>query len=68
MRNILLKNHAQNVAENLVLDFLTKKIKIEHIFRSTVRSFIQFVFIVCPSKGLPKDIETKVLPTWFYFI
>ena len=35
---------------------------------STVWDFIQFVFIVCPSRGLPKYIASKMLTTCFYFI
>ena len=31
-------------------------------------SFIQFVFIVCPNRGLPKHIEAKLLITCFYLI
>ena len=46
-----------------IVPHLLEKIKIEHISGSTVRSFIQFVFIVCPSRELPKHIETKVLTT-----
>ena len=42
-----------------------KKIKIGHISGS---SFIQFVFIICPSQGLRKYIETKVLTTCFCFM
>ena len=42
-----------------------KKIKIEHISGSTVWNVIQFVFIVCPSWGLPKYNKTKVLTTCF---
>ena len=41
------------------------KIKIEHIFQSTVWSLMQFVFIVCPSRELQKHIATKVLTTCF---
>ena len=44
------------------------KIKIEHISRSTAWHFIQFVFVVYPSQGLPKYIETKELTTCFYLI
>ena len=29
---------------------------------------LQFVFIVCPSQGLPKYIKTKVLSACFYFV
>ena len=38
--------------EKLVPDPL-KKTKIKHISGLTVSSFIQFVFSVCPSRGLP---------------
>ena len=31
-------------------------------------NFTQFVFIVCPSRELPKYIETMILTTWFYLI
>ena len=41
------------------------KIKIKHISGSTVLSVIKFVFIVCPSRVLPKYIKTKVLTTCF---
>ena len=29
---------------------------------------LEFVFIVCPSRSLPKYIKTMVLTTWFYLI
>ena len=42
-------------------DGVTKKTnKIEHIS--------EFVFIVCPSRGLSKYIETKVLTICFYLV
>ena len=50
--------------EKLVPGLLTKK-KNEHVFRSAVGNVIQFVFIVCPSRGLPKYVKTKVLNTCF---
>ena len=34
--------------------------------RSTVRNVIKFLFIVCPSGGLPIYIKTKVQKTCFY--
>ena len=40
------------------------KSKIEHI--SSLK-FVQFVFIVSPSKGLSKYIETKLQTTWYTF-
>ena len=36
--------------------------------RWTVWKAINFVFILCPSRGLLKYIKTKVLATYFYFI
>ena len=46
------------------------KLKIEHIFGSTIldQKFIQFPFNVCPSLGLPKYAETKELITCFYLV
>ena len=53
------------MVEKLVLDrFL--KIKIEHTSGSTVWNVVQFVFIACPSRGLPKYVKTKLLTTCFY--
>ena len=37
----------------------------EHISGSTVYSFMQFVFIVSPSQGLPKYNETEVMELAF---
>ena len=61
MRNIFLKKpYIKNMVEKLVLDpFIKKKIKIEHTSRLPVWN----VFIVCPSRGLPKHVKTKVLTT-----
>ena len=42
--------------------------KIQRISGSTVWVFIQFVFIVCPSQGQQKYIETKMLNIYFYYI
>ena len=44
------------------------KIKIEHNSRSTFWNVTKFVFIVCPSRGPPKYIKTKVLTACFYFV
>ena len=43
------------------------KIEITHTSGSTVRNVMQLVFIVYPSGGLPKYINTKVLTTCFDF-
>ena len=40
----------------------------ENISELTVWNVIDFVFIVCPSWGLPKYIKTKVLTTCFYLM
>ena len=56
MCKIWLKNYCQTL-------FL--KIKTKHIFELTVWTYRQFAFILCPSWGLPKYIETKVLTTCF---
>ena len=47
---LFLKNHLQNVLDNLFPDPF-QKIKIEHISRSVVNSFIQFVFIIWQVQG-----------------
>ena len=62
MRNILLKNHTQNMVGKLPRESFIK-IKFERISESTVSNFIQFVFIVCRSGDLAKYI--KVLTTCF---
>ena len=64
---VFLKNHIQNVVEKLVQDPL-KKVKIDHISGSTVWNYIRFVFIVGPTRDLPKDVKTKVLSTCFDLI
>ena len=40
-----------------------QKIKIEHISRLSVCNVTQCVFIVCPSRGIPKYIQITVLTT-----
>ena len=44
------------------------RLKIEHISRSTVQGFLQVVFIVFPSGGRSKYIETEVQSVCFYLI
>ena len=63
MRNIFLKNHIQNVVEKLVPDFSINN-QNEPISGSTVWGVVKFVFVVCPSRGLTKDITTTVLTTY----
>ena len=43
----------------------SKKLKLKNISGSTVWIAVKFVFIVCPSQGLPKHIKSKVLITCF---
>ena len=63
MRNIFLENsHAKYGGETSLRPFFSK-IKIEHIFRSTVWNFVQSVFIVCLSRGLSTYTKIKV-PTF----
>ena len=63
LRNIFLKKSYTKCGWEAIL---FKIIEIEHISGSAVWNFIQFVFIVYPSRGLLKYIETKVLTTCFY--
>ena len=65
-RNIFLEKSSTKCSRKTSPRSFFKKSKLS-ISRDQVWSFIQFVIIVCPSWGLPKDIETKVLTTWFYF-
>ena len=39
-----------------------------HKLFSKKQNCIQFVFMLCPSRGLPKYIETKLLTSGFYLI
>ena len=60
-KNLFLeKSCARYVEETSARHFLKNKKKRCHIPGSTVNSFIQFVFVICPYRGL-KHIETKVL-------
>ena len=65
MKNIFLeKSYIKCGGENSPRTF-SEKIKIEYISGSAFWNFIQFVFSVYLSRGLPKYIETKVLITCF---
>ena len=48
-----------------VLDTFLKKLSIS---MDQEYEILYFVFTVCSSQGLPKNIETKVLSTCFYLI
>ena len=64
MRNIFLEKSYKNCDEKAShRPFHKSKQSI-----STVRNVMQFVFIVCPNRGLPKHIITKMLTTHFYLI
>ena len=62
-----LENHTQNLMEELVPGPFMK-IKTEHMSGQSVWNVIKFVFIICPSRVLPKYITAKVLTTGFYLI
>ena len=65
MRNIFLeKSYAKCVGEARQDPFIKNQ---NWAYGSTVWSVIKFVFIVCPSRGLPKYIKSKLLSTYFYF-
>ena len=51
MRNISLKKSYTNLWWRNCSQTLSDKIKVEHITGSTVKSFIQFVYIVCKVEG-----------------
>ena len=60
MKNIFLeKSHTKYDGEASPRSF--KKIKIEHICGSTVWNVIQFIFIACTSRDLPKYITVDSL-------
>ena len=62
-----LTKHIQNVVEKLVSDCFLKNQNWAYLWMNSLK-YIKFVFIVYPSQGLPKYINTKVLTTCFYFI
>ena len=64
MKFAQLKSNTKYVGETSPRHF-SKKIKFEHIFGSTVESFTQFVFIVCPNRELSKYIERRCRPLAF---
>ena len=66
-RNVFLEKFTKTWWRNYSQTILLKII-IERISESTVCNIIICVFIVCPSRGLPKYIKAKVLTTFFYLI
>ena len=63
-----MKNHTQNVGEKLLPDPFIKNQNQEGISWSTIWNVTKFVFIACPSWGLPNYIKIKVLTICFYLI
>ena len=62
MRNIFLENDPQSVGDASPRPF-SKNPKL-----SISLDVMEFVFVVCPSRGLPKYIKTKVLSICLYLI
>ena len=58
MKNIFLKNHSQNKVEKQVPDAFLKKLSVSLDQQSAILCSL-FLFL-CPSRGLPKYIESKV--------
>ena len=59
-----LKNHTKMLRRNYSQTFF-KIIKVEHIYRSTVWSFIQFIFIVCQYEGYQNILKLNCSPLTF---
>ena len=67
MRNIFLKNHTHLVEKLFPEPVL--KIKIVHIPRSRVQSFIRFAFIVCQGEDCENILKLRCIPlTCFYLV
>ena len=49
-------------AEKLVLEHFPKNQICDYLWNNSLKCY-KFVFIVCPSRGLPKFVKTKVLNT-----
>ena len=62
MRNIFIKRSYNIYRGETVSRPFSKKIKIEHISGSIVKSFIHFVFIVCQAQSY-QNIETNLQAT-----
>ena len=60
MRNMFLEKSYTNYGGETTPRPFSEKNKNKYISGSTVKNCMQFVFIVCRSRGLPKYIETKV--------
>ena len=65
IRNIFLKNHAQNVVEKLVPDPFLDNENWEYLWMNSLK-FYTVCFYCIPSWGLSKYIETKLQITCFY--
>ena len=65
MRNIFLEKSYKCRGETSRRPFFEKS-KLSISLEQQSEMLIQFIFIACPCRGLPKSIETKVLTTCFY--
>ena len=65
MRNIFLEKSYTKCGREPIPRLFYEKSKLT-ISGSTVWNFINFFLIICPSRGLLKNIKTKVLTTYFY--
>ena len=64
-RNICLKKSGKKCDGETSPRFFSKKSKLK-VSLSTVWNIIQFVFIACPSRGLPEYIGTKLVITDYF--
>ena len=67
MRNILLKNHTQNVEEKLFSELFLKNQKITYLWINSLK-----IYKVCSycmrGRGKSKYIETKLQTTFFHLM
>ena len=64
MRNIFLKKLYRKYGEESSPKLFSKKSRLS-ISLGQQSEILISCFIVCPNRGLPKYIETKVLLSWF---
>ena len=66
MRNTFLKKSCTECsAETNLRDLFLKKLKLRISLDQQPEAWYSLLFAVCPSQGLPKYIETKVLTNCF---
>ena len=66
MRTIFLEKSCSKCDAKAIVPDSFIKIKFEHVSWSTVWNVLEFIFIVCPSQGLPKYIKISVQTTCSY--